>query len=407
MEEHSDRLINSDVKMVASKTFEDILNTVKNSNLNFHLQLSPFSAIISLKKSLVCDKSGSPLLPNLNVQVPDDKPLIIRNQQLEAELVRLETVYGNLAHQFNGACTMIKSLEDAIQNSDTEAAQKVSEFKAVIEELKGVILQHENNERTHGTEIEDLKRRIKKSDEVAIRLNKEVNDIRIRNQEEKAAIKKDHKLHVKWLKKDIGKLKSENLKLLKAKDTNKEGDKLRNPAKFDIPDDTAEVSDFDPSTVICNICGVVIPDYQPKFFLGDEINPACAKCDDPISSDSESVADCNVLDRKIDDSSENIQNVCKLNVDGECKHSPQCVLRQPFPPPLPSVTYLKNDRSKYHLHMMSSGEVPGCYGGHDRCLNAYSKNYGCEACIWLKWFGQLHGFPDINPGDYKKYLDTK
>ena len=38
---------------------------IKNSSLKFQLQLSPFSAYISLKKSLVKDKNGVPQLPRL------------------------------------------------------------------------------------------------------------------------------------------------------------------------------------------------------------------------------------------------------------------------------------------------------------------------------------------------------
>ena len=127
--------------------------------------------------------------------------VILRNQQLEAELVRLETAYGSLAQQFNGACMMIKSLENTIHYNDDKAAKKVSEHKAVIDELKGVIMQHENNDMNHDTEIEDLKRRIRKSDEVAIRLNREVNDIRVRNQNEKAIIKKIINYKLNGLKK--------------------------------------------------------------------------------------------------------------------------------------------------------------------------------------------------------------
>ena len=91
IEEKTDQCVNSDMNMFASKTFDNILNSIKDSNLNFHLQLSPFSAIISLKKSLVCDKLGTPLLPSH--QIYDNKDLIARNQQLEAEMMKLETKY--------------------------------------------------------------------------------------------------------------------------------------------------------------------------------------------------------------------------------------------------------------------------------------------------------------------------
>ena len=50
--------------MIASRIFNDILNTVQSSNLNFCLQISPFAANISLKKSFLKDKSGNVLIPD-------------------------------------------------------------------------------------------------------------------------------------------------------------------------------------------------------------------------------------------------------------------------------------------------------------------------------------------------------
>ena len=84
-----------------------------------------------------------------------------------------------------------------------------------------------------------------------------------------------------------------------------------------------------------------------------------------------------------------------------------CVTRQPYPPPYPSITHIVNESSKYHEHMMSRAGVPGRYPGHERCMNAYSNNYGCEDCVWLKWHGELHGYPDIHPADFKKYLEPE
>ena len=406
MEESSDRFNNSDVKMVATKTFEDILNTIKNSNLNFHLQLSPFSAKISLKKSLVCDKFGSPLLPNL---VDDGKPLIERNHQLELEIVQLESRYESLAQQYNSACLMIKSFEDQIKSHNMEAAHAVSECQVVIDQLKNRISQLELVERAGETEIEDLKRRIKKSDEVAIRLNRELNNIRLRNQDEKVVMKKDHKIQLKSLKKTIGKLTGENLRLKKLKEqaaiekvvrSMVRGKNNAEVVNSDTCGEDMDVSDYDPSTVICSLCGIIIQDYKPKFFLGEEINPACENCDDTVSSDGCSVASDG---EKTDNEISSALSLEKID-DIVCNHSPQCIVRQPFPPPLPLVTHLRNDSSMYHVHMMNRGGVPGQYGGHDHCLRAYSKNYGCEGCIWLKWHGDLHGFPDIHPHDFKKHL---
>ena len=49
--------------MEASTTFENILQQIQNSHLNFKLELSPFSANISLKKSFIRNKAGIVLSP--------------------------------------------------------------------------------------------------------------------------------------------------------------------------------------------------------------------------------------------------------------------------------------------------------------------------------------------------------
>ena len=76
----------SDLTMVADKAFDDLINGVKNSKLNFHLQLSPFSAYISVKKSLQKDKTGAPVVPSLECE--EMKKLLYKNKDLEYKLKR-------------------------------------------------------------------------------------------------------------------------------------------------------------------------------------------------------------------------------------------------------------------------------------------------------------------------------
>ena len=89
-----------------------------------------------------------------------------------------------------------------------------------------------------------------------------------------------------------------------------------------------------------------------------------------------------------------------------CSHIPQCIVRQPLPPPFPSITHLVNLTSKYHLHMVSktADDFDGCYG----CFSVENENYGCDKCTWLKWWfkwhGERHGFPDISSRIYKQHL---
>ena len=72
------------------------MDQVKSSNLKFQLQQSPFSAVISLKKSFVKDKSGQILTP------PKSKPdyllhLESENQALTKVNVKKETENTSLA----------------------------------------------------------------------------------------------------------------------------------------------------------------------------------------------------------------------------------------------------------------------------------------------------------------------
>ena len=57
-----EKSINSDDTMAASEMFDIILSQIQRSSLNFRLQVSPYSAVISLKKSLVKDKFGTLIL---------------------------------------------------------------------------------------------------------------------------------------------------------------------------------------------------------------------------------------------------------------------------------------------------------------------------------------------------------
>ena len=52
----------TDFSSLASKNFEYVLKSIKESNLNFQIQQSPYSAFISLKKSFAKDNDGHPVV---------------------------------------------------------------------------------------------------------------------------------------------------------------------------------------------------------------------------------------------------------------------------------------------------------------------------------------------------------
>ena len=86
--------------------------------------------------------------------------------------------------------------------------------------------------------------------------------------------------------------------------------------------------------------------------------------------------------------------------DQFCQHQPQCILRQPKPPPPQKCSILVHNGSKYHEHFLTS--VPARYGPHENCMAVAYENYGCSDCIWFKKWGELHGYPDLWPLKYIK-----
>ena len=90
IEINTDLIDNSDKRdldytNMANSLFNDILHRIRCSNLNFQLQISPFSAHVSLKKTFIRDKLGNMLPPSASVLPVDDKYL--RNLEYQNKLL--------------------------------------------------------------------------------------------------------------------------------------------------------------------------------------------------------------------------------------------------------------------------------------------------------------------------------
>ena len=97
MQENMKQNIDSDSipAMHANYAFNSIIDKIRNSNLNFQLQLSPFSAQISLKNSLVTERTGVARLPPSTTHravksESDITAFAEKNMQLERELDNLK-----------------------------------------------------------------------------------------------------------------------------------------------------------------------------------------------------------------------------------------------------------------------------------------------------------------------------
>ena len=103
--------------MAIETTFNSIVNEVQLSKLNFSIQLTPFAAYITLKKSVQLDKFGSPASPS--------PPVILLLQQANRELalaqkenVQLSSALKDLEEKFTSVVNINSSLLLKIESAE-------------------------------------------------------------------------------------------------------------------------------------------------------------------------------------------------------------------------------------------------------------------------------------------------
>ena len=137
-----DEFTNSDfnLTMFATQSFNNILEQIQSSCLNFQIQISPFSAVISLKKSLIRDQSGKPRHPTkLDDTSEHVEGLVTKNLELERKLIVLSNKHAELINDFAKYKETMKDL----QNLSQEACIKVEADTS--EQIKLVDLEVELN----------------------------------------------------------------------------------------------------------------------------------------------------------------------------------------------------------------------------------------------------------------------
>ena len=124
---------NSDATMVADEAFNLVLEQIRNSKLNFQLQMSPFSAWISLKKSFIKNKDGTPITSVTKSNSDEILMLKDKNRSLEISFRSLQDVYHRTLKDHAKALEIIESLQTQVRdktNQDTknDVLQKKNEF---------------------------------------------------------------------------------------------------------------------------------------------------------------------------------------------------------------------------------------------------------------------------------------
>ena len=104
----------------ATETFDMLLDCVKKSNLNFCLQLSPFSANISLKKTFVKDKAGVYLGQPPFSTVPISDSLLLQNSDLAKKVNDLETIVDDLNLRLKKSLSDCEQAYETIENLENK-----------------------------------------------------------------------------------------------------------------------------------------------------------------------------------------------------------------------------------------------------------------------------------------------
>ena len=53
----------TDLTMLAKATFNEVISEIQESCLNYTMQVTPYSAIISLRKTFITDRNGVTVMP--------------------------------------------------------------------------------------------------------------------------------------------------------------------------------------------------------------------------------------------------------------------------------------------------------------------------------------------------------
>ena len=214
----------SNPTMLAKKIFDQIIQQVQSSNLNFQLHLSPFSATISLKKSFVRDKLGNILLPSINVTESElqmqENNLISESENVRHLKVKILEVEENNKSKDN----TIKTLEEKLCKSEASASRSFSDKNDEVRILK-TSLKNANKE------LDNLKNDLKSRREKVKETEKELYKLDQKCNMSEAKLKK--------CMEETNVLKSENKKLLNKlnRKRKKDFEKSINDENDNSPDD--------------------------------------------------------------------------------------------------------------------------------------------------------------------------
>ena len=334
--------------MEASDTFENLLEHIQNSNLNYKLERSPFSAIISLKKSVVRDKSGNMFSPATNTSFCDRR-MQEENKNLRQQIENLETKIESLKSDFGCSVDELEGLYKV----NVVLEKEMQSLKPRLTAIK-----KENSDIIEAAKIKTMER------EVIDETNREVSNLVEQNKNYKLEIKNVNFKHEK-INLEIKMIKSEKETL--EKDVKNLSVTLKS-SKQEVKEIT-KTFDIERKKFTSEISKLL--DYKHNHEKeAREIKKKQKKIMKKERKSSKEVANIEVnkmkdrREAKIKEREsviEVFEEETKFGKKDYCVHSPQCVLREPSPPPLGPQTFkqseLDTEITKHEVYESSSQSV--------------------------------------------------
>ena len=205
----------TDSEMAANTTFTSILNEIQLSNLNFTINVTPFAAYITLKKTLQKDLDGTlavpapPLLFLLQQSQQQTLELQVENLNLKSIVDNLEKNYDALVQEnvslkeskeeANKVVADLTTTNDILSNKIDAAERDTAKNKGETVELEVKI---KEIRKKHASEIKEFKEQVKELKNAIKSRDKEKHDLSRTIENARVTIKnyKEEKSHLKTCK---------------------------------------------------------------------------------------------------------------------------------------------------------------------------------------------------------------
>ena len=381
--------------MAVHEIFQQLVQKLYSSNLHFHLSETPFSAQILIRKKFLVDKSGvsSSALDCRNEEVSD----------LKCKIVELEK-------KVESSSDTNKILEKKLGQAEIQALKAYEEQKTKIDALK-------NNIKKNDIETINLTKSLETEQKVVKENNKLIQKLELKCEN----LAKNNKN----MQTELKKVKNENKNLVKNRNYSR--DLVETMKSGNLKHTEKDLNQNLPTEKVSQLCSSSLAPRAPSHSTppnGTPSRPSPSATPPPKATSGSTASVVCETDTTDENNYKPIltqpvttttypastTSSCKgsslrpSSAASICSHSLQCTTRQPRSPPSNKCSILIHHGSNYHEQIHSQAGVPYQLGmTHDYCMRIEYENYGCEDCKWFKRWGQLHGYPDINPWIFKEY----